>query len=381
MKTILSPEQVDFQHSLRRLLESEWPVASVRGRKDDPAMNIDSLWMTLAKNGVFGLHVSPDLGGQGGDLLDVGLFCQEAGRVLCPSVVYSSIGLGVALDRLGQASATKPLAERLMSGELRGTAVVASADDASDVAPRLAVAQRDGTMRLGGTLQFVPDALEADVLLVVARDELGKLLTVCLDPARQGVIRDPLRTLGNEPQCHVTFDDVEVRDTDLVSSADGVSADDLLQVSNALLALQCMEMVGGAQAVLDRTVDYAKGRHQFGRAIASFQAAQHHISNMRIAIDGARLTAHQAMWHAAQGAIAEREVAIAKLMANEAYKWATLTAHQLHGGMGYLRETDLPFWSERAKLTELMGGARETQIHRLERVMRSTPATSREDKP
>ena len=43
----------------------------------------------------------------------------------------------------------------------------------------------------------------------------------------------------------------------------------------------------------------------------------------------------------------------------------TLTAHQLHGGMGYLRETDLHLWSERAKVTELMGGAYDVQMDRL----------------
>jgi alkylation response protein AidB-like acyl-CoA dehydrogenase len=130
-----------------------------------------------------------------------------------------------------------------------------------------------------------------------------------------------------------------------------------------------MEMVGGTSAVLERTVEYVKGREQFGRPIAAFQAAQHHVANIRIALDGARLAAYQATWWVGRGELAERELAIAKLKCGEVYKDATLTAHQLHGGMGYLRETDLHFWSERAKATELQGGAYDVQIRRLERAL------------
>ena len=81
-----------------------------------------------------------------------------------------------------------------------------------------------------------------------------------------------------------------------------------------------MEMVGGATAVLERTVDYLKVREQFGRPLASFQAAQHLIANMRMAVDGARLTANQAMWWLSRGQLAPRAVAIAKMHCSEAYK-------------------------------------------------------------
>lgn len=77
----------------------------------------------------------------------------------------------------------------------------------------------------------------------------------------------------------------------------------------------------------------------------------------------------QAVWWMGRGVLAEREVAIAKLKCNEAYKRTTLDAHQLHGGMGYLRETDLHLWSERAKVTELLGGAWDAQIGRIEHAL------------
>ena len=90
---------------------------------------------------------------------------------------------------------------------------------------------------------------------------------------------------------------------------------------------------------------------------------------MHIAIEGARLAAYQAAWLTSQGRLAEREVALAKQRCGEAYKFATLTAHQLHGGMGYMREFDLHLWSERAKASELLGGPAAVQSRRLERAM------------
>ena len=114
------------------------------------------------------------------------------------------------------------------------------------------------------------------------------------------------------------------------------------------MALLSLDLVGVGQAVIDRTVEYTKLRHQFGRPIASFQAAQHLVANMHIALSAARLAAHSAVFWIARGRTATKETAIARMHAARAARLITLDAHQLHGGMGYVTETDLHLWSERA---------------------------------
>ena len=126
------------------------------------------------------------------------------------------------------------------------------------------------------------------------------------------------------------------------------------------------EMVGGGAAVLERTVEYVRAREQFGRAIGSFQAVQHIVADIHIALEAARLSADSAIWWLAEGEPAGRKVAIAKLHVSEAYKSATLNAHQVHGGMGYVRETDLHLWSERAKVSEIRGGTADVAARWLE---------------
>jgi alkylation response protein AidB-like acyl-CoA dehydrogenase len=226
---------------------------------------------------------------------------------------------------------------------------------------------------LRGEQRFVPNAQLAGVVLVTARaaafPEPVRALGFFVTPGGPGWSAEPLRGMAGDKQARVVLDGYFVPDAETITGPGGagIPAGDLAWIASAAVALQCMEMVGGATAVLERTVEYVKVREQFGRPIASFQAAQHHVANMRMAIDGARLTSGQAVWWLGRGMLAQRAVAIAKMHASEAYKWATLTSHQLHGGMGYVKETDLHLWSERAKVTEVQGGTADVAAGWLQR--------------
>jgi alkylation response protein AidB-like acyl-CoA dehydrogenase len=146
----------------------------------------------------------------------------------------------------------------------------------------------------------------------------------------------------------------------------GVAEPALRRLANTAMALGSLDLVGIGQAVLDRTVDYTKLRHQFGRPIASFQAAQHLIANMHIALAAARLAAHSAVFWIGRGRTATRETAIARTHAATAAKLITLDAHQLHGGIGYVTETDLHLWSERARVLSTLGGGADVAASWLE---------------
>jgi alkylation response protein AidB-like acyl-CoA dehydrogenase len=139
----------------------------------------------------------------------------------------------------------------------------------------------------------------------------------------------------------------------------------LARADDVMTALSAMEMVGGAQRVLEMTIEYVSGRTQFDRPIGSFQAVQHHAADMAISVHGARLAALQAMWLVSERLPASRELAIAKSAANDTYTGVTLTAHQLHGGMGVTREHDLHLWSEQARAASLRLG---TSDHHLDTI-------------
>ena len=373
MDLSLNAEQEALQESFRRLFSKECPTSLVRDLQANPdGDHISSLWSSLAEVGLFGLALPEDFGGYG-SLFDLGLAFMEAGRVLCPTPVYSTVAFGQALHRFGSAAQKQQWLPGVAAGAMVGSVALSNPSDASDVSPRLIARYEDGGWRLSGALEFVANADLASAVVISAQVDAAEPPTtlVCIVDGDHPDCRiERMQTFGRDVQCVMTFDGVAVDPARLiyVEPAERLSGE-LHAFSNAMTALQAMERIGGAQAVLDRTVEYVIGRTQFDRPLASFQAVQHHVANMHIAIEGARLAAYQAAWLTSQGRLAEREVALAKQRCGEAYKFATLTAHQLHGGMGYMREFDLHLWSERAKASELLGGPAAVQSRRLERAM------------
>ena len=119
---------------------------------------------------------------------------------------------------------------------------------------------------------------------------------------------------------------------------------------------KCCEMVGGAQRVLDMTIDYVKERVQFGHPIGSFQAIRHHCSNMVIDLDGLRFITYQAAYMLSEGLPCAKEVAMAKAWTSEAYLRIVSLAQQIHGGIGFIEDHDMQFYTRRAKAAGIAYG-------------------------
>jgi alkylation response protein AidB-like acyl-CoA dehydrogenase len=331
MRVIPSQDQRDLAAMCRSVLAADL----------DP----DAQWKALASAGIFGLVVDAGLD-------DIGVFCVEAGRALCPRVVQSTVYAALAVDWFGVGSAWLP---RLTSGEAHGTYALSNPRDASDVTPRLRVRRDGDAWRVSGSSDYVADADRADV--IVANTESG---VVALDTTANGVEIDPLPIMGGFPVFTVRLDDV------LVDEPVPVDETQLRRIANAVVALDCLDLVGVGEAVINRTVDYTTMREQFGRPIASFQAAQHVVADMHIALAAARLAAQSATFCIGRGKTATRETAIARMRAAEVKK-VTLDAHQLHGGMGYVVDTGLHLFSERARVLSTLGGGADVAATWLDR--------------
>ena len=117
------------------------------------------------------------------------------------------------------------------------------------------------------------------------------------------------------------------------------------------------EMMGGAQKVLEMTVDYAKVRVQFGRPIGSFQAVQHKCANMMIDVEGAKSAAYYASW-AVSNEVSEAPLAaaLAKAAASDAFRRVSAEGIQLHGGIGFTWDHNMHLYFKRAKSSEFTFG-------------------------
>ncbi|AYJ87023.1 acyl-CoA dehydrogenase [Sphingomonas paeninsulae] len=304
-------------------------------------------WTTVAETmGFGGIATGERFGGSGMGSVELALIMIEMGRTLHPSPFLSSVGTALPLISL---TADETQAARLIPAIARGE-VIAAALLADDVT----IEPVAGGFRLRGS-GLVPFGHAAD-LFVIAVD--GRLAVIKSDAA------------GVETTRHTTMDetrplstlrlDVVVPETDVLGGGNIERGVDLARVA---LAAEC---VGGADAVLDLTVDYAKQRIQFGRPIGSFQAIKHRLADMMIAVEAARTAVYYAAAAADEGDLAFAEAAaIAHSTAIEAFTMCAGNAIQLHGGIGFTWEHDAHLFFKRARSAATLLGTSAQSHERL----------------
>ena len=211
----------------------------------------------------------------------------------------------------------------------------------------------------------------ADVTLVLARigdDNTSPAFGIFIVPRdTSGLHLDPYLTFGQDAQYELTLSGCRLPDHALLGGRAanrdwrGLCEETVCRVR----ALHCMEMLGGIEAVLDRTVAYVTQRFQFGVPIGSFQAVQHQLANVAMRLEAGRIAAFRALWAASEQDTFGHETTVAERWLCDTYVQATLTAHQVWGGMGYALEEHLYLWSQRAKALDLMSGRRATRLEQL----------------
>ncbi|MBM3943826.1 MAG: acyl-CoA dehydrogenase [SAR202 cluster bacterium] len=358
----LNEVQQMLKSSAREFLARECPLSLVRAAEDDPTPYPAGLWRQMADLGWTGLAFPERYGGTGGSFLDLAVLLEEMGRALAPGPFFSTVVLGgLTILDAGSEVQKQEILPSLCRGELRLALAVTEATASWEPWGVEAAAVRQGNSYiLNGVKLFVPDAQATDLLLVAARTsngpDLAQGISLFLAPASSpGISRRRLKTIDGAQQYEVALQQVRVPASALL----GAVGEGWPVVERALqraAAAHCVWMTGGAQAVLDMTVEYVKQRTQFGRPVGAFQAVQHHCANMATDVESARHIAYQAAWRVSEGLPAQREVSMAKAWVTGACQRVCATAHQCHGGIGFTKEHNLQLYTRRAKAQELAYG-------------------------
>ena len=355
----LTEIQQMLKSSAQEFLARECPTTLVREMEEDERGYPDDLWRQLSGLGWTGVPFPEVYGGTGGDFLDLAVLLEEMGRSLAPTPYFSTVVLGglTVLDA-GNDAQKGDLLSRVCDGSGLMTLAVTEASATFEAWGIETTATRDGNgYALNGAKLFVPDAHVADVIIVAARTKTEGTaedgITLFLVPAGMpGLEVSSIRTIGNERHFEVALNNVRLPASAVLGDVNGGWP----VVERALqrgIAGQCIAMLGGANAVLDMTVEYVKQRTQFGRPVGSFQAVQHHCAQMATDVEGCRGVAYQAAWRLAEGLPAQREISVAKAWVSQAYRRVCATSHQCHGAIGFTKEHDLQLYTRRAKVQEL----------------------------
>ena len=371
-----SDEQEQFRAIVARFLRERSPTSEVRKHMASASGFDRTLWQQLASElGLTGVHVPESVGGQGFGYGELGIALEEMGQALLCAPYFASCVLATeALLSVASDTEQAELLPSLVSGERLATLAWVERGGDWDIAATTLTATANGAEYfLDGHKKFVLDGHHADLLLVVARlpgstGEHG-LGLYAVEGGAGGLRRRQLTTIDStRRQAELSFTHTPARQL-----GHGEAAVKALHrtLDRATIALAC-EMAGGARALLNSSVEYAKLRMQFGRPIGSFQAVKHKCAEMLLEVE---LAASAARYAAA--AIDEQDpqvpalASLAKAMASDAYMHAAIECIQIHGGIGFTWDHDTHLWFKRAKSSQVFLG---DASHHRERYLALTEA-------
>lgn len=357
----LSDEQVFLREAARDALGRVRTVEAARDALEGAAL--PDLWPTASQAGWTGLLIGEAQGGAGLGAIDAMLVLAECGRVLAGVALLGHLPATALLDADGGDAA---LLGRLASGGARAAYVPARPGDDRDAAwtvepragkrrapaPRVTIGGSGGDATVDGSVAWVPDAPGADVLVVVGVDGAGTVRAVAVEARGDGVRVEPATAYdATRPLGHVQLDGARGR---LLA----VSETELATAWYLAHALIAAESLGAVEESLRRSVEYAKERYTFGRAIGSYQAVKHALTEVLRRAENTRSLLYYAGWARAD-APAEFAVAAsaARSAAGAALDFAARELISVHGGIGATWEHDAPLFFRRAQLSRrLLGG-------------------------
>jgi alkylation response protein AidB-like acyl-CoA dehydrogenase len=344
---LYSDTEEALRDSVRQLFADRCPPELVVQAYDSPPQDFSAVWRTLAAElGVAGLLVPETLGGAGATVREAAIVMEEIGRAVAPVPFLSSAVLAtVALLHANETEAATQTLSELAQGSATAALVVPLSTAPWDRVP--GVSNSDG---LTGRVRSVAGAAQADVLVVpVAGPDGLELHTVSRDSA--GVEVSPLLALD------MTRPLADVRFSGATSSRVGAGAGAVAAALETGAALLASEQLGLAQWCFDTTLAYTKERKQFGRAIGSYQAIKHRLTDLWLEVGSAAAAARYAADTSARD---DEDAPIAASIAQAYCSGVAVRAAeecvQLHGGIGMTWEYPAHLFVKRAKSDQLALG-------------------------
>ena len=366
----LSDHQKLIRDTVRQFMENE--VRPGVRRRDREARFPTEEIKKIAELGCCGMTTPEEWGGAGLDTISYVLMLEEVARVdaaMATSLGVTNSAVQVPLLGFGNDVQKEKYMSRMASGETLGAFCLTEPQAGSDAAGiQTRAVKCDCGYRLNGTKTWVTNGSVAGVFIVFAKTNLeagGKGISAFLvEPSFKGFrIGRHEEKMGqlSSPSVEIVLNDCEVpTENRLGEEGQGLkialSALDGGRIGIGALA------VGLAQGALEESVKYAKQRRAFGKNIAEFQAIQWMLADMQTEIEAARSLVHYAAWlkdaHPAKmGASASK----AKLYASEMVNRVVYKAVQIHGSVGYSRETDVERMYRDARVVSIYEGTSEIQ--------------------
>lgn len=366
------------QNALRDGLAPWLEVLSAEHLERDEAGTFSAdKWKIIQQTGILGLPFDERWGGLGQDLLTtmhvleaLGAGCRDAGLAFSVSTHLASTG--AALHRFGSDRLKAEHLPSICAGTAIGAHAITEPDSGSDALAMSTRADRDGDhFVLNGSKAFVSNGPVADLVVVYARTAPGGgplgVTAFLVDPRTPGFsCGPPVRTMGlrTSPMCSISLQDCRVPAGQVIGPVNG----GFLVLDHVMKwEILCSFVITAGQMRhrLDRCLEYARTRVQFGRPIGSFQAVSHRLVDLELTLAGARKWLYDTAEKLIAGEDVVVDLAMAKLVTSEGNTASALAAVQIFGGSGYLTESGLEKDLRDAVAGTIYSGTSEIQRNRI----------------
>jgi len=324
----------------------------------------------MAENGLLGITISEEDGGQGGTLMDAVIAIQEV-ALHCPRSADVIQAGSFGAIRVLAAYGTPDQKERYLKPLLRGETLIAvgmtEPDAGSAVTDLRTTATPDGEgLRINGQKCFTSHSPEADVFLVYVRygpgvDGIGSVL---IPRDAEGLeFGKPTPFLGGDDWAPLFFTDLYVPPENILLREGGfkkqIAGFNVERIGNTARSLAL------GRLAFETAREHALTRKQFDRPLAEFQGLQWKFAEMQIKLDAGQLLLYRAAVNADNGFPSAQNTAIAKAFCNEAGHWVSSEALQVMGGMGYSQDSIVEYCFRRTRGWMIAGGSIEILKNRI----------------
>jgi glutaryl-CoA dehydrogenase (non-decarboxylating) len=364
-------EQEQIRKTAREFAHNE--IAPYVAEYDEQERFPADIVRKAAALGFMGGVVPQELGGSGLDYISFTLILEEISKV-CHAVAcalsFPSGLAGSAIHRYGSEEQKETYLKPLASGEAFAATGLTEPHSGTDVAAMETFARKDGDRYvLSGRKSWISFLEVADwILTFAALDRKNPRKSICafiVDKGTPGLVFKPYKhKLGFRPLStgDVFLDECIVPAKNRVGQeGDGLRVA-MCAVENGRLGVAARAL-GLAQACLDASTGYAKERIVFNQPIGRFQLVQGMVTDMMVAIEGARYLTYRLAWLKDKGSIQARQAAsLAKMAASDAAFLAATNAVQIHGAYGTSGESPVNRYFRDAKVFQIVEG--QNQLHK-----------------
>lgn len=348
-----------LRETVRKFLQNESPLTQAREVLEQKKSHSEHVWNGLQELAVTTIMLPESCGGHGFGALDLCVVAEEIGRQLTPVPLSSTLYLAAQALLLG----SDEIQQQQWLGRIAQGCIATMAAPLDGKTIDLPTFE-SGT--LTGKSALVPDAMSAEFVVVLAADRSKQPVWVVVDldqQTGQQIERQPLTTIDEaRPFGSIKFNAAPAQPLNQVGDALQL----LQQVRDRAAVLFAFEQIGGADAITEISVEYARERQTFGRAIGSYQGIKHKLADLYTGNQMARAHCYYGAW-ALDSDSPELAIAAAgaRVSASRAFNYAAQESIQVHGGMGYTWELDCHLFYRRTRQLALILGSEQQWSERI----------------